>query len=172
MTKISIDNFFADVDSIRNLALSMSYKKSSNNTGWKGYRVSIKNLEIGEYIKKRLIGVDKKFENLLISELFFHYSLEDTKDEMKDFLKERLHKDLTQLAGVIYLAPNPKEKSGTALYFEDGKIETFENVYNRFIMYDGNVTHGPEDTFGDSIENGRLTMTIFASLDKNDKTLI
>lgn len=172
MTKILIDNFFDDVDSIRNLALSIPYNRSSNNTGWKGYRIAVKDHAIGNYIKNRLIEIDKKFENLIISELYFHYSLEDTKKEMKDFSKNRLHKDLTQLAGVIYLTPEPKENSGTSLHFDNGEEEIFENVYNRFILYDGGITHGAQDTFGDTINNARLTITIFASLDKNDKTLI
>lgn len=172
MTKILIDNFFDDVDSIRNLALSMPYVKSSSTTGWKGYRTSLNDSNIINHIKNKLLDIDEKYENLMISDLYFHYSLDDTKKEMRDFTKNRLHKDLTQLAGVIYLTPNPKENSGTSLHFEDGHVEVFDNVYNRFILYDGNITHGPQDTFGDDIMNSRLTMTIFADINKKTKTLI
>jgi hypothetical protein len=171
MNYFLIDNFFGNVDSIRDLALSMTYNKSSNNTGWKGYRTQLNDSKIDDYIKSKLSVIDKKFENLIISGLYFHYSLEETKKEMKDFSKSRLHKDLTQLAGVIYLTPYPEKNSGTTLHFDNGDEKIFENVYNRFILYEGSITHGAQDTFGDSIKNGRLTMTFFAGLSKNDKTL-
>jgi hypothetical protein len=147
----------------------MEYVKSSKKTGWKGYRVIINNDDIKKYIKYKLIEIDKKFENLLIDEIFFHYILEENRND----LKKRLHKDTTDFAGVIYLTPNPPKNSGTTLHNDNTNLENvIDNVYNRFIFYDGKKLHGPQDTFGNSIENGRLTLTMFANISKNKKTII
>jgi hypothetical protein len=169
MNYILIDNFFKEPDVIRQLALSMDYIKSSEKTGWKGYRTNINDDEIKEYIKYKLIEVDKKFENLLIDEILFHYILEENRND----LKERLHKDKTEWAGIVYLTPNPTKNSGTTLHNDNYDLEdVIDNVYNRFVFYDGKKLHGPQDTFGSSIENARFTLTIFANISKNKKTII
>jgi hypothetical protein len=174
MNYILIDNFFKNPDVIRQFALSKEYIKSSKKTGWKGYRTNIDDVELVNYIKNKLIEIDDKFKNLVISESYFHYSLESTKDELKgNFEKNRLHKDESELAGVIYLTPNPIKNSGTTLHNDNTDLEdVIDNVYNRFIFYDGKKLHGPQDTFGNSIENARFTLTIFANISKNKKTII
>jgi len=174
MNYILIDNFFKNPDVIRQFALSKEYIKSSKKTGWKGYRTNIDDVELVNYIKNKLIEIDDKFKNLVISESYFHYSLESTKDELKgNFEKNRLHKDESELAGVIYLTPNPIKNSGTTLHNDNTDLEdVIDNVYNRFIYYDGKKLHGPQDTFSNSIENTRFTLTIFANISKNKKTII
>jgi hypothetical protein len=160
---IQIDNFFEDVDKVRNQALSYEYEQSSDNTGWKGFRTKITDNKIIDYIKSKIIQIDKNFENLDL-DIFFHYSTEETKNKVENFDEYRLHKDLTEWAGVIYLSPNPIPKSGTTLHYDDGKlIHNIENKYNRFIFYKGDVLHGVLDTFGDSIETARMTITIFGN---------
>lgn len=172
MNYIVIDNFFKEPDSIRQLALSMEYTKSSKKTGWKGYRTSINNIEIVNYIKNKLIEIDDKFKNLLIDGIFFHYTLESTKNEI-GFQETKLHKDEMEWAGVVYLTPNPHKNSGTTLHNDNYDLEdVIDNVYNRFVFYDGKKLHGPQDTFGSSIENARFTLTIFANISKNKKTII
>jgi hypothetical protein len=100
--------------------------------------------------------------------------LDNTKNEVKNFEQYRLHKDPSEWAGVIYLNPNPKENSGTTLHNDNGEMMyNIENKYNRFIFYQGNILHGVLDTFGDNLENSRLTITIFGdTIDKTNKTLI
>jgi hypothetical protein len=169
MNYIIIDNFFKNPDVIRERALSMEYIKSSKKTGWKGYRTTVNDDEIKKHIKYKLIEIDKKFENLLIDEIFFHYSLKENKND----LKGSLHKDATEWAGIIYLTPNPIKNCGTILHNDSGNLEEIiENVYNRFVFYNGKKLHGPEDVFGDNIENARFTLTIFANISKSKKTLI
>lgn len=174
MNYILIDNFFKDPDAIRQFAFSKEYIKSSKKTGWKGYRTNIDDVELVNYIKNKLIEIDDKFKNLVINESYFHYSLDSTKDELNgNFEKNRLHKDETDWAGVIYLTPNPTKNSGTTIYNDNtNMLDVIDNVYNRFIFYDGKKLHGPQDTFGNSIENARFTLTIFANISKNKKTLI
>jgi hypothetical protein len=38
---ILIDDFLNNVDDIRNYALSLKYIKSTNDTGWKGFRTQL-----------------------------------------------------------------------------------------------------------------------------------
>jgi hypothetical protein len=168
-----IDDFFEDVDDIRKYALSLKYIKSTNDTGWKGFRTQLFDNNILEFIKSKLIEVDENFKNLNIR-AYYHYSLDNTKNEVKNFKEYRLHKDPSEWAGVIYLTPNPKENSGTTLHNDNGEIiHNIENKYNRLIFYRGNILHGVLDTFGDNLENSRLTITIFGdTIDKTSKTLI
>jgi len=65
MNYILIDNFFKNPDVIRQLALSKEYIKSSKQTGWKGYRTNIDDVELINYIKNKLIEIDDKFKNKL-----------------------------------------------------------------------------------------------------------
>ena len=174
MSYIIIDNFFKNPDEVRQVALSMRYIKSSKKTGWKGFRTSVDDVELVEYIKNKLIEIDDKFKNLVIGESYYHYTLDSTKDELNDnFEKNRLHKDTTDWAGVIYLTPNPTKNSGTTLHNDNTDLEdVIDNVYNRFVFYDGKKLHGPQDTFGSSIENARFTLTIFGDIIKSKKTII
>ena len=169
---ILIDNFFNDVNSIRNYALSLSYENSSKITGWKGDRTSVTNTSILEYIKSKLVDIDAALSNLEL-EVYFYYSIDETKNEIKDFSKNRLHKDVTEWAGVIYLTPNPPLNSGTTLHRDNGElICNIENIYNRFIFYKGNTLHGVLNTFGNTIEDSRITITIFGNNTKKVKTLL
>jgi hypothetical protein len=167
---ILIDDFFINVNTIREYALSLDYTKSSKKTGWKGNRVKVSDTDIINYIKSKLVEKDTNFINLDL-EVYFHYSTKSTKNEIYNFEKNRLHRDVTEWAGVVYLHPSPKENSGTTLQ-DNTSTYNIENKYNRFIFYKGNVLHGVLDTFGDDIHTGRLTITMFGSNSKKNKTLI
>jgi hypothetical protein len=173
MNYILVDDFFDNVDEIRNLALSCKYDKSDATTGWKGFRSTLNNEDLKKQIHDKLISFNSQFKNFDLN-IFFHYSLDNTKNEMQDFWRQRFHRDYSDWAGVIYLTPEPKNQSGTILFDETNKNPiTIENVYNRLIMYDGNFLHGVEDTFGDDINNSRMTITIFSSLkNKKEKSLL
>jgi len=169
---ILIDDFFDNVNAIREYALSLDYEKSSKKTGWKGYRTSIDDTIIVNYIKDKLVEINNDLINLDL-EVYFHYSIDSTKNEIPNFDKNRLHKDVTEWAGVVYLHPNPSPNSGTTLHTNTGElIHNIENKYNRFIFYNGNILHGVLDTFGNTIEDSRLTITIFGSNNKKNKSLI
>jgi hypothetical protein len=168
-----IDDFFVDVDVIREYALSLKYTKSTDDTGWKGFRTQLFDNKLLGFIKSKLIEVDENFRNLNIR-AYYHYSLDNTKNEVKNFKQYRLHKDPSEWAGVIYLTPNPPLNSGTTLHNDNGKMtHNIENKYNRFIFYQGSILHGVLDTFGDNLENSRLTITVFGdTISKTNKTLI
>jgi hypothetical protein len=167
---IIVDDFFPQPILIRNQALKKTYKKSTKSNGWKGFRTQCDDFNVINLIKEKLVNIDVKFNDIDL-EIYYHYSLESTKNEMKnDFEKNRLHRDLTEWAGVIYLTEVPNTNSGTTLHNDDGDlIYTIDNIFNRFVFYRGNILHGVQDTFGDNINNSRMTITIFANTNKNKK---
>jgi hypothetical protein len=173
MEYILKDNFFYNVDEVRKIALRNDYLKSNKNTGWKGYRSELLDESIKNYIIENLIKINPTFINVEFI-FYFHYSLDNTKQELNDFWLQRFHKDDEDWAGVIYLNEIPKMESGTILFDENNKNPTtIENVYNRLILYKGNLLHGVEDTFGNNIEDGRMTLTIFGhKKNKKNKTIL
>jgi hypothetical protein len=168
-----IDDFFIDADKVRKYALSLNYEKSTNETGWKGFRTPIVDIDLLHYIKDRLVKINDYFKELNLN-IYFHYTIDSTKNDVVNFTETRLHKDATEWAGVVYLTPNPKPNSGTTIHNNKGEmVHNIENKYNRLIFYKGDILHGVLDTFGDNIENSRLTVTIFGNkLPKTGKTLI
>jgi hypothetical protein len=171
---IQIDNFFKKPDEIREMALKMKYTASDETTGWKGYRAleqSHYNDKLVEYVKSKLDG---SFYNTNF-DTYFHYTLEETKKELPSFNKNKIHRDSERdYAGVVYFNPNPQPNSGTVFYDDDyGVIHRVENIYNRFVFYPSRILHAVENPFGDSIENGRLTFTIFVGLpQKKTKSIL
>ena len=170
---IQIDNFLPKPDDIRSMALKMKYTASDETTGWKGFRAlqqSVYNDKLVEIIKSNLDGslYSSNFDT------YFHYTLESTKN-LPSYKKSLIHKDSgMDYAGIIYLTPNPEPNSGTVFYDDNYvKIHTVENVYNRFVFYPSRILHAVENTFGDRIENSRLTFTIFVGLpQKASKSLL
>ena len=161
---IIIDNFLENVDEIREEALLLDYTKSlPNSGGWKGFRClngNVVTFDLHEKIKDKLIKLDTKFDSCEMR-CFFHYTLEE-----HNLGKENIHRDYGfDYAGVLYLTPNPSKNSGTSFY-DDLNVEIgyLENVYNRLVIYSANELHSLKQSFGDNINNGRLTFTFFCKL--------
>lgn len=96
-----------------------------------------------------------------------------------------IHSDYNNMwAGVCYLTPDAPLSGGTALYKhkESGNrksidkvdygehgydytkwdiVDKIGNVYNRLILYPGNLFHASIDYFGSDMYNGRLFQTFF-----------
>tara|TARA_A100001234_G_scaffold122083_1_gene107074 strand:+ start:203 stop:724 length:522 start_codon:yes stop_codon:yes gene_type:complete len=162
MYPIVVDNFFEDPDSVRNRALNLDYFKDP----FLGYT---HHLTDSEYTKKVTNIIHSHIsESLNIKEFFyvFRYSLD--KDKLTtpyDFHEWKVHPDFCDFAGLVYLNPNPPEKTGTSFYTnEDKYVSSVENKYNRLIYYPGTIHHGPTDLFGDTKENARLTLTFFSGM--------
>jgi hypothetical protein len=84
-------------------------------------------------------------------------------------------------AGVCYLTPNAPVSGGTSLYRHkatghrekvDNDYESYDytkweevdrigNIYNRIILYRGNMFHASVDYFGSNMQDGRLFQTFF-----------
>lgn len=173
---IQIDNFLSNVEEIRDKALTLKYTPAFEEQGWKGHRCLERNeltLKVTDLVKTELSKRDIKFASAAY-DCYFHYTLEDTTKE-KGYNKNRIHKDRKKdYAGVIYLTPNPTPNSGTAFYDENYiQIAETKNTYNTFVCYPANTYHAVQEPFGTSIEDSRLTFTVFIEFkQKQSKTLI
>lgn len=189
MKVIIKDDYLKDPDLFREIALGIDNYRVDNElrfppNGWRGQRShplrQLKNKKIDKCDKEVFALCDKFFDlknftykyapkeyqkpssDFMITS-YFHITTEETKKAYLDFWQDRFHKDSdTAVAGVIYLNHNPPPNSGTTIL--DGENNQFynaENVYNRFVCYEGFRIHALSDVFGDSVETGRLTYTFF-----------
>lgn len=89
-------------------------------------------------------------------------------------------------AGVLYLTPDAPLSGGTALYrhkqtghiTDRGEfyhpqdytkweiVDRVGNVFNRLVLYRGNMFHASVDYFGSNLEDGRLIQTFFFSTER------
>ena len=83
----------------------------------------------------------------------------------EDSSKDWIHKDVAvDYAFLIYLNKT-NLNSGTYLYDEDNNIiSDIKYIQNRFIIYNSLYNHMGYGHFGDSSENGRLTLNGFLSI--------
>jgi hypothetical protein len=166
------DDFLDNPNLIREQSLLLNYSTPQKGMGWKGYRCLEEtklNVRLVDLIKKKLSNENSLFNNCNLN-CYFHYTLENQGHD-----KDNIHKDSgVDYAGVLYLTPNPQDNSGTSFYNDQGKeILHLENIYNRFVFYPANEWHSLKESFGDRIENSRLTFTVFCTLSKkNIKSLL
>jgi hypothetical protein len=97
--------------------------------------------------------VDYQYNN----RLFFHYLPIDN-----IFNESWLHRDASLCAGIVYLKKNPPPNTGTIL-IKDSKEIVVENRYNRLVLYNAGILHSPQSSFGNTVYDSRLTLTIFFS---------
>lgn len=163
------DNFFANVDEIRNFALQCPFYTKHNHPGniasFPGYRTDyINNLDndLYEILVNAQLSIVQNFLDLSkFSEYWtkfsFSYTLKDTPNwEHVDFTDNwnGFHKFF---GGIIYLNPNPPKDTGTVLT----GVDVIENVYNRYVMYDATKPHAVQNNFGNDKKSGRLVLTHF-----------
>lgn len=107
-----------------------------------------------------------------------------------------IHQDNdVDIAAILYLSPNAPISAGTSLYkcndysawsqldiqsmkqinriekkelYEKlfTQVDVFGNVYNRLVMYRGDVFHKSNDYFGSTKEDSRLTQVFFLKFDR------
>ena len=170
-----IDNFFGDPDLVRQIALNAAYYTKDNHPGnighFPGHRTDYFN-EWNQDLYQAMLGAQIQCAEQLLGHKLgdkfkeywtkFSFSWTD-----KDVVLQE-HRDFTDhwngftnfYGGVLYLTPNPPKNTGTILT----GVETVENKYNRYVMYDATQLHCVEDSFGDTLENGRLVLTHFIFL--------
>jgi hypothetical protein len=82
----------------------------------------------------------------------------------EDLFKDWIHKDTDDYAFLIYLNKT-NLNSGTYLYDENNNvISDIKYVQNRFVIYNSSYNHMGYGHFGDSSENGRLTLNGFLNI--------
>lgn len=183
---ICVDNFYNDVDDVREMALNMEFGVRGNYPGQRTvpvYNEGVKNI-IGNIIKPHA-GEITRWETEYTGA--FQYTTQ------RD--RSWIHADqTTSWAGVIYLTPNAPLSGGTGLFrhketglevapklangeydnsimtkiYEDSQDMTkwemtnfIGNIYNRLILYRGDIFHTSLDYFGKDMHDGRLFQTFF-----------
>ena len=163
------ENFFSDVEEIRNISLTSRFyspneiKRRVNSRGYRTKELSNFKNELLDQSKKCILDeILKIFKLKSISiETFFHLTFSDTKNTLNNFDKNKWHRDINyNYAGIVYLTPNPPKNSGTSIIIDDKQIDV-QNHYNKMVAYPSHLTHAPTDLFGDTIQNGRMTLTFF-----------
>tara|TARA_A100001015_G_C14950754_1_gene696640 strand:- start:1195 stop:1449 length:255 start_codon:yes stop_codon:yes gene_type:complete len=84
-------------------------------------------------------------------------------------MKDWIHKDdvKSQFSGLVYLSPTNLE-SGTRFYDDkENEIADIKFVQNRFVFFNGNYNHMSIGNHGTNIENGRLTLNAFFTIDRS-----
>ena len=183
---ICIDNFYSDVDAVREMALNMEFGVRGNYPGQRTepvYNEEVKNA-ISSIIRPHA-GEITMWE----SEYTGAFQYTTAAD------RSWVHADqTTSWAGVLYLTPDAPLSGGTGLFrhkatgldmapkkenglydmdilddiYRDSQDMTkwemtnfVGNVYNRLILYRGDIFHTSLDYFGRGKEDGRLFQTFF-----------
>ncbi len=166
------NSFFREPEKVINFSKKIKWYKSTNRDNWPGYR------------SDNLFEINKKLHDYIIEEivkLYFrgrqvqieHTKLQFHKITYEDWLSHnkkdtRIHKDFTDLAGIIYLNQDTNNfYTGTTIYDENKNPSIqVSNSFNTLACYDGNVYHGATSLD----KNERLTIVIFLNKIKEIKT--
>lgn len=183
---ICIDNFYNDVDAVREMALNMEFGVRGNYPGQRTVPV------YNEDVKNAINGIIRPYAGEITrwdSEYTGAFQYTTQRD------RSWIHADQTTTwAAVIYLTPNAPLSGGTGLFrhketglnmapklpngeydmsimdeiYKDSQDMTkwemtnfVGNVYNRLIMYRGDIFHTSLDYFGRDLHDGRLFQTFF-----------
>jgi hypothetical protein len=187
-----IDNFYSDVDQVREFALSQEYPVNGNDPGKR--TKSFLNDSMKETIESIVLPFYGKVINWSEDSYTGSYQYTTSRD------RSWIHADqTTKWAGVCYLTPNAPLSSGTGLFKHiptgltmapknpDGTyniellnqinkdsqdmtkwelVDRIANVYNRLVLYRGDHFHISLDYFGQDINDGRLFQTFFFDTEK------
>ena len=191
LNAIIIDDFYSDVDAVREMALNMEFKVSGNYPGNRtdpAYSESAKQL-----IQDALYPLAGEITYWPDS---YTGAFQYTTSHDRSWIHAD---DGTSWAGVIYLTPDAPLSGGTGLYRHkrtgldrsprnpDGSVnrelldeinedsqdmtkweltDRIANKYNRLILYRGDMFHMSLDYFGQDIHDGRLFQTFFFSTER------
>lgn len=177
-----VDNFYSNPDQVREHALQQSYDVTGNYPGRRTR--SFINDSIKEGLAKLLEPHAGKVLNWHDDEYSGAYQYTISSD--RSWIH---HDDTTSWAGVLYLTPNAPLTAGTAIYQhkETGfirrpdydrdlsdyidrdsmditkwnMVDRVSNIFNRLVIYRGDLYHMSQDYFGKTLQDGRLFQTFF-----------
>lgn len=174
INSIIVEDFYIDPDAVRKFALAQNFDVLGNYPGAR--TATFFNDSVKEVIQRIVEPQSGRVTNWLDENYSGSFQLcyEDH--------RTWIHADSNNTwAGVCYLTPNAPLTSGTALYRHkesqdrekldvehDGnnmddweEVDRFGNIYNRLVLYRGNLFHASIDYFGTTPEDGRLFQTFF-----------
>lgn len=183
-SSIIVDDFYGNVDAVRAFALSQKFDVTGNFPGAR--TKSFINDDVKNAIQNAVQHAGGKVTNW--------YDIEGLTGSFQIALaRDRtwIHSDYVNTwAGVCYLTPNAPLSGGTGLFRhrETGRtrpltrddtydynfydytkwdmVDRIGNVYNRLILYRGDLFHASLDYFGDKLENGRLFQVFFFNTER------
>lgn len=192
---IIFDNFYENPEEVRNFALQQEFIITGNFPGKRTLRGFDAN-KFYEKIQSYLNNIGYRIVD------FFDKNIENkgnctfTISTSKDKAKFWIHTDdiindenKFNMAGILFLTPNPPSNSGTVFYEFDNtyqsekdfsfdkytfditkwkKIDTIGNVYNRLILFNAERYHSINNLFGTDKYNGRLTQNFFFACEKTN----
>jgi len=183
------DDFYSDVDEVRQMALNMDFSVEGNYPGYRTAPVENEDVKnaIGNLIRP-FAGEIVDWNKTKYNSAFQYTTAED---------RSWVHADkYNTWAGVLYLTPNAPLSGGTGIfrhkatglmkvpYLENGEmdletlnkmedegidptkweiVDRIGNVYNRLVLYKGDFFHTSLDYFGTDRYDGRLFQTFFFS---------
>jgi hypothetical protein len=187
-----IDNFYDDVDAVREFALNQEYSVPGNYPGRRTKSF------LNDSMKNTIESVVSPFYGKVVywSEEQYTGAYQYTTSRDRSWI----HADQTTTwAGVCYLTPDAPLSAGTGLFKHkptglvmaprnpDGSYNTelleqvnqdsqdmtkwelvdrLANVYNRLVLYRGDYFHMSLDYFGQDLNDGRLFQTFFFNTEK------
>ena len=172
MNHLVLDDFFPNPEDIREMALKSTYFTKETHPGdiaqFPGHRTDYFNVSHPEFynymVMRQLECVKKLVDMSEFKEYWTKFSFSWTDES----IPKVEHQDFTEgwngfkrfFGGVLYLTPNPPKNTGTILT----NVETIENKFNRYVMYDATCLHAIENSFGKTVEDARLVLTHFIYL--------
>jgi hypothetical protein len=164
-TTVIIDDFLPNPDLVREQVIQLPFHEHEGE--YPGMRSDAADGNYQQFFQQRITEIlNVRVKEFVYDSFCFQLVYEGA--------KTWIHKDGCDWAGVLYLTPNAMLDSGTALYDEDNNpITTISNVYNRLILYKGNINHSSMvPGFGNSPETGRLTQVFFFNAESTIQGMI
>ena len=184
---LTITDFYNNPDEVRKYILTQEFDYKGNYPGWRTKSYLDDNIKhtIQEFI--RPFAGEVTWWGDEASGAFQYTTAND---------RSWLHADNTDWAGVLYLTPNAPLSAGTGLfrdketkrrgwdrknpneeplsddvadYYDMTKWEMVDrlgNLYNRLVLYRGDLYHVSLDYFGKNLESGRLFQTFFFNTER------
>tara|TARA_R110000803_G_C11887133_1_gene310493 strand:+ start:350 stop:859 length:510 start_codon:yes stop_codon:yes gene_type:complete len=163
-----IDNFFdnysriePEFKKIKLYNLKDFNDEFKDNQEWPGFRSEAIHQGNPFLFELFLKEFKQKFEMHMPFAVDLYLHLRLGQDQVKDWI----HKDLAcQLGMIIYLTDNLE--SGTNFYKDNSEVPntTVNMVKNRAILFDSQTDHKSMLNFGNSLDDGRLTLNGFVHL--------
>jgi hypothetical protein len=170
---IIVDNFYHDPHAVRAFALAQSYEPSSPDNPYVGRRTHAQFL---------FPGVRESFEELLGARITRWEEHGMNGRFQHNVAGDRLvyHCDAQRWAAMVYLTPDAPPSCGTSTYmhratrihhnshpnimaafnqktFLDAtpyeRVDSFGNIFNRLVIFDGGCIHAASEYFGSCIED-------------------
>lgn len=165
------NNFFHNPDDIVENTKKIKWYKSSSNDNWPGYRsdnIYNFNMSLHDLIVHDILKLYFRNENIVVGETKIQFHKINYNDWLEHNRKNtKIHKDSSELAGVIYLNKDTNNfNTGTSFYDENKNITAqISNNYNTLACYDGKIYHGATSLDYDE----RLIIVIFLNKIKKVK---